>query len=354
MKFIRGVLLLVNIVCLILLCCSYLSPSVHPQTMSFVSICGLIYPWLFLANILFVIFWFITKPTYALWSFLGLIMGLSFINNFIGTNFNETLDAADFVIGTFNMQNAIGTVANREKDQPALDKKLEGYLEHLDKADILCGQEISFRAHKEIGEKLSLAHNNRVLQKESVIYSRFPIVNQGVITYKKYESNTASWADIKIKSDTIRVYSVHLITNKVTDAAKEVADDVIDNKWLQSETLTGLMNLFRKYRDSAALRVEQAKEIKDHMLKSPHRTILCGDFNDTPQSHVYKLLSKNLTDSFMNKGKGLGTTFAGIIPALRIDYILVEPGFKIVDHQIIKESYSDHYPIQSGIRLSEL
>jgi endonuclease/exonuclease/phosphatase family metal-dependent hydrolase len=71
-----------------------------------------------------------------------------------------------------------------------------------------------------------------------------------------------------------------------------------------------------------AMRARQAEILREHIAASPHPVIVCGDFNDTPLSYSYRLMSKGLKDSFMEKGWGLGTTYAGALPALRIDYIL--------------------------------
>ena len=79
--------------------------------------------------------------------------------------------------------------------------------------------------------------------------------------------------------------------------------------------------------------------------------LLAGDFNDTPVSNTYKRLSVNLIDTFSSAGRGVGTTYAGKIPLLRIDYIFADATFKVVDHQVIDSPVSDHYPIKSVIRL---
>ena len=84
------------------------------------------------------------------------------------------------------------------------------------------------------------------------------------------------------------------------------------------------------------------------MNTSPYPIILCGDFNDTPTSFTYKQLSKDLNDSFTNSGRGLGSTYNGKIPALKIDYILYSPNLNQVDFETNEVKLSDHYPIKSS------
>ena len=84
---------------------------------------------------------------------------------------------------------------------------------------------------------------------------------------------------------------------------------------------------------------------KVFIKKSPYPVLVVGDFNDTPQSYTYAQIADNLQDAFAKKGFGLGITYGGIVPALRIDYILASPSLPILSHRIFKKEYSDHYPI---------
>jgi endonuclease/exonuclease/phosphatase family metal-dependent hydrolase len=81
------------------------------------------------------------------------------------------------------------------------------------------------------------------------------------------------------------------------------------------------------------------------MSQSPYPVIAAGDFNDTPLSYTYSILSNKMRDVFYERGKGIGTTYSGKIPFLRIDYILTDLCFTPLKFSIIKKKYSDHYPI---------
>ena len=51
---------------------------------------------------------------------------------------------------------------------------------------------------------------------------------------------------------------------------------------------TGLLNI-TKTKKSAQIRAREAIIIREHINKSPHPVIICGDFNDTPyHSHIQK------------------------------------------------------------------
>jgi endonuclease/exonuclease/phosphatase family metal-dependent hydrolase len=79
--------------------------------------------------------------------------------------------------------------------------------------------------------------------------------------------------------------------------------------------------------------------------------ILCGDFNDVPNSFAYYHIGEDMQDAFRSKGSGLDRTYLGISPTLRIDYIFCDPGFDILAYDRINKQLSDHYPIMADLFL---
>jgi endonuclease/exonuclease/phosphatase family metal-dependent hydrolase len=88
--------------------------------------------------------------------------------------------------------------------------------------------------------------------------------------------------------------------------------------------------------------------------------IVLGDFNTTPQSEHYALLTGDLTDTFIESGWGLGFSYParpklGIslpTPIVRIDYIFISNHFTSNDTRVLKESSdSDHRPVVSELIL---
>ncbi len=92
-------------------------------------------------------------------------------------------------------------------------------------------------------------------------------------------------------------------------------------------------------------RAHQAQKVLEHMEESPYEVIICGDFNDTPMSYTYNLFYSKYIDAFRNSSSGLGVTYAGRVPAGRIDYIFHSKNIKTSNFQIQKEVFSDHKAI---------
>ncbi|MFW6224447.1 MAG: endonuclease/exonuclease/phosphatase family protein, partial [Bacteroidota bacterium] len=103
--------------------------------------------------------------------------------------------------------------------------------------------------------------------------------------------------------------------------------------------------LSQKLRHGFMERAQQVDFVSEHIHKSPHPVIVCGDFNDTPMSYAYHTMRNNLKDSFTEAGMGFGKTYGGRAPSYRIDYILHSPTINTLSHERLKVPYSDHFPV---------
>ena len=119
------------------------------------------------------------------------------------------------------------------------------------------------------------------------------------------------------------------------NAREEITRDIV-------ETHEKMLGTFIK-------RSQQVDRIIEDINKTPHRTIICGDFNDTPMSYAYHTLAKNRKDTFEEAGKGFGGTFIPVWPLLRIDYLLVPEDSQCITHTVHKTQLSDHYPVSAEV-----
>jgi len=83
----------------------------------------------------------------------------------------------------------------------------------------------------------------------------------------------------------------------------------------------------------------------------PHPVLLCGDFNDVPNSYTYFHIKGNLQDAFLQKGFGIGRTYTSLSPTLRIDYLLASDHFRVLQCKKVELPYSDHYPVITDVAL---
>ncbi|MEM9992201.1 MAG: endonuclease/exonuclease/phosphatase family protein, partial [Bacteroidota bacterium] len=175
------------------------------------------------------------------------------------------------------------------------------------------------------------------------IVSKYPILEQGYMAFEKNNTNGCLYIDVECEGKALRIYGIHLQSNQVSILADEVASV---SSFQAKEIGQKVRAMFVGYKNAAAIRATQVQKISAHLRQCPHPAIICGDFNDVPQSYAYQQLAQGLQDTFQEKGWGIGTTYSGVLPFLRIDYVLAAPQFTIT-HQTTERKvvYSDHYPV---------
>ncbi|MDB5279109.1 MAG: hypothetical protein JWR61_4064 [Ferruginibacter sp.] len=180
-----------------------------------------------------------------------------------------------------------------------------------------------------------------------IIFSKYPIINRHTIAIYPNDYNSIfQFVDIVKGADTIRVFNIHLQSLKFT----QVNLQYIDNPSIESDSdLQKSKNIMVKLKRGFLRRQVQADRIRQEIDKSPYPVIVCGDFNDVPNSYAYETIGKGLQNAFEKKGAGLGRTFSGIAPTLRIDNIFVDDRYEVKQYVRIKKKLSDHFPIIADI-----
>jgi endonuclease/exonuclease/phosphatase family metal-dependent hydrolase len=343
MKFVNSLLFLVNIAFALLLLISYLSPYISPEANGFIPLLGLVYPALFSINIAFFVFWIFTKWTYGLLSLCALLIGFSATQRFISFNSPKVIKSENLInVASYNV--AKGTSMGKDKYQDFYDLITTDF-----KSSVVFLQESSSKINDVLKQKLG---NDRVVnipQKGATIISSHKILKTGSLNFKN-QYNTCVWADILFNGQKIRLYSVHLQSNNVTRIAENVRNE---GEIVKRKTLGRVAKMMQRYNESSKKRLEQVNTLLEDAKKIDYPIIIGGDFNDVPQSYVYAQLTDQFTDTFMKRGNGMGTSFNGAIPSLRIDYFFVSDHFSVLDFETRKEEYSDHYPITTRLLLKK-
>ena len=340
----------INILLILVTFLTYLAPYVSPAYVWGFSFLALVYPWLLLGNLIFILFWAIQKNKYFLFSLGCLIVGWGHFRSFVGlTPGNETGREDDITVMSFNCHR----LEHMGPGDRVIDKEL--LLEMIDKhsPDVLSMQEfpsydpLARKFIKIIKEETNLKYHYRTYRGTLAMFSRFPIADKKQ-KYFPNQANGYQLIDLDINGDKIRLFNVHLQTNAVSRATDRIASE---GQFDKKETWLDIKGMAGRFRRAIKIRAGQAEHLTEVIAESPYPVIVNGDFNDVPLSYTYRQLSQNLQDSFKKKGGGLGTTYSGKIPALRIDYILADPAYKILDHRTIRGGYSDHYPVCSVMKL---
>lgn len=347
MKLLNNILRWTNLLLILATLLAYLAPWVNPAKVWHFTFLGLAYPFLLFGNIGFAIFWALRRDRYALFSIGCILAGLGYFGGFLNLSFAEAPSnpKKEINVLTYNI-GSLDNFAKKQKGRKALlGPAFESFGNSIPTPDVFCVQESPAERLVEVMAK-TFGFEQRFQNKRNVIFSKYPILDKGALNFEN-TSNTCIWADLKTPNGTVRVYNAHLQSNQMSMTADKIATkgDISDK-----QTWRDIKFVLRRYKNAVAIRANQARQVADHIAKSPNPVILCGDFNDPPVSYVYKLLSKNKLDSFCEKGSGFGSTFAGKLPFLRIDYVLPTPKFKVLSHKVLHAKLSDHYPVQVTLR----
>jgi len=279
------------------------------------------------------LYWLISKPKVAILSGLFLALGLLPIKKAIGFNKDKEVSKGLKVM-SYNVGGTHMKFSNKHKKENI--KAFKDFI-LLEQPHIICLQE---RTKWQVKIFKDIFPNASSYPEEGLgtcIYSIHPIKDKGVIANDS-PFNNATWVDILVNEQLIRIYSLHLSSNKVknlTDNVKEIWDESL--------------YILDKYHDHSIRRKKQMEQILVHANKCNHPVFITGDFNDVPQSYVYKMISEEYEDVFIAHGNGLGKTFRTRLPGLRIDYAFADERLSILDHDILKSELSDHYPIMTVI-----
>ncbi|MCR5888517.1 endonuclease/exonuclease/phosphatase family protein [Hymenobacter sp. J193] len=234
-------------------------------------------------------------------------------------------------------------------------------------ADIICLQEFYnepqptqengrvFQSVRRIGQEqgrqpfVSVTLENRIgAQFGLAIFSRYPIVRRGTIPFGRLTQNHAMFADVRLpQGDTIRVYNAHL--QSMSMAEQDIVDSYSSKAGLKAKGL----GLLRRFKRGLVARARQVDTLRRHMDECRYPVLFCADLNDLPYSYTYDQLADRLQNAHATAGNGVGATYNGRLPFVRIDNQFAGPQWQVQDFRVHYEiPYSDHFPTSATYRLA--
>jgi len=340
-KAIKKIFIITNVVLFLATILSYFAPYVNPSKAWVFPFFATSYFWLLLGNIIFMLFWALLKSKIWLLSLFAVLCGLQHIGSYLTFSLDRST-SDDISIMTFNTGGGYSLPSGMTGEE--YRKQFGAMIKEQNKPDILCLQE---SAHTKFYlEKLGYKNFQRV--SSTIILSDFDIIDKGSIQYED-TSNRVVWADLVVKDINVRVVNMHLQSNMVSSQTKDLVNhpDLRERK-----TWSDMKSVIGKIKRASKIRTTQALDAKTFINASPYPTLVVGDFNDTPMSYTYRQLAKRYTDAFKKRGNGIGVTYAGSIPGLRIDYILGSKDIQFNSYECLPIEISDHYPIISHFDLN--
>lgn len=318
---------LLNTIVATVLLLSYLLPFISPKTVPAFAVFSLLVPILIITNGLFVLYWWIKLKKQFFLS--AVVLGLGWLTSSPFYKFSNTTTVLNDDVKVMSYNVRMFNHYQWSKDSTIAQKAIDFITDK--NPDIIAIQE--FYA----SEKISFSYPYQYIKTKSktnkfglAIYSKFPIVNSGSLNFK-HSANNAIFVDILKEKDTVRVYNLHLESLKINPNKENFGEK-------DSE------RLFKRVANSFKKQASQTELFLTHERTWKGKKIICGDFNNTAYSWVYRQISKNKKDAFVVAGKGLGKSFNYPFP-VRIDFILTDQKTNIHQFKTFDVKYSDHFPI---------
>ncbi len=314
---------IISFLCALLLFVGSLSVVKTIGVVSFVF--SIILPVLFFANIIFLIYWGVKRKKHFFFHLLSVLVYFLYFDSLLRIS-TDRLDehTESFTFLSYNVKGLFFHGDNRREIVNFIKKK---------DPDIIAFQEFArdgFESFEHYPYRF-IAYRDKVPKSLLVIYSKFQIVNKGYVSFADTR-NGAIFADIKYKDEIIRVYNLHLQSFGI----RFTSNSINENEFSR------VVNIVSK---TINLQKEQALKVVNHSKSFLGKSIICGDFNSTQFSSIYRTLREDRNDSFIEKGNGFGTTYNLSNYPIRLDFVLPDFSFKTVSHENFKLKLSDHEPV---------
>lgn len=331
-----------------------------PVTWSWLALAGYAFPLFLVATVMLMALWvFFKQWKLVMMTVIGLIVAYYPVSLYCPLNPSQELPADDVIqVMSFNTE-YWGKDYFGDQDRQDAHKELIAYIAQC-APDVACLQESEFNSNdimhvidSIIRPKypfIDTAHCKSSAQ--MTIFSRYPIVKKERIDYESQGNGSAAfWVDVKGKQ--VIFVNNHLQTMGLSIEDREKFSDMVHGNQERDTMKTTSHTILGKILDASRIRAPQAEAVARFIrMHKGSRMIVCGDFNDIPQSYVHHTIADDLTDCYRTTAMGPGYTFSRYGMRVRIDNMLCSnnliPYNCFVDNSI---SLSDHYPIRCWFTL---
>jgi len=361
-NFLDKLILPVAVALAIALIMGTLAGKMDPREHAIIAFFGLAYPYVLLVNIIFLVWWVISKKwLFAICTVIFIAIGHKTLKATFSLGGNEgQLEKAENTIRmmTWNVHNF--KLYGEGNDERVKEKMLD--VIETQNPDVICFQEFytRYKGSFDIVDSLKTLMKTRHFyfvptnknEYEAIglaIFSKYPIKSEGKIPFVEgYPGNMSIYTDLNIKGKTLRIYNVHFQSISFEKQDYDYLDKV---KEMNTE-IKPSKRILRMLKNAFLKRSGQVDIMKTEMAKCKTPFLIAGDFNDTPASYVVTQITSGLNNAFIKQGAGFGTTYNGKFPNFQIDYIATSKEMEILNYKITQAKLSDHFPVRSDIRFT--
>ena len=345
----RMLIFLVGIFAVIGLLSSFLcaiNPMISPNHFVITSYFGVSFWPIFLFNLLILMALIVLKARKAiLYPFLALAIAIpGFLNSYSVKK--EHIEPGNIKIMSYNVA-YLRDITDNQRNAESVRYDLIDIVKEQN-PDILCIQEGRFRVTNKVDEIADFA---KQIGREycysaagNFMFSKYPIEDDE-FTERLNKIDDVGFVKL-INAGGLGKFYVECVHLQSFSISKEEIEYLRDAKHYVEYSETVGKSLIFKLKEGFQKRTEDTKTIVGNMPQNGHPIIICGDFNDTPLSYTYhQMRNAGMNDAFLQVGSGLGKTYCGRLPLLRIDYFWHSDDIVPMTFTRVTKKMSDHYPI---------
>lgn len=356
MRLVDLLLTLISAAVAVLLLLTYLVPYVNPGKVWFFPVLGLAAPGIYVGAVVLTLYWIIRWRWLRAGTMLVLVfVGLFKVSLFWHPEIRRSYEQPDYGRNTIKvMSYNVRSFYDAESGRSSVDSVL--MLIDREEPDIICLQEFNARLAERsasfslLDEKYERAtyglkpDDPYAREAPLAVLSKYRILRSGVVLTPK----SSVWVDLLLDEDTVRVFNNHLHSTAINASDNEF---ITSHRYLSDTAReTKIRSIVTRLRENSVLRAAQVDSIAEVKAATTTPILVFGDFNDTPMSYVYRVMSDDLQDAFSESGSGYSHTYRGFFNTLRIDYVLASKDFEVLSYETLPVEYSDHHPVVARLK----
>lgn len=155
-----------------------------------------------------------------------------------------------------------------------------------------------------------------------------------------------SFYEVDVPNHPLLLVNVHLYSPGLTDQERNVVTDIKSVDTAKESASEFKNTIFHKLKQAFRYHRQQVGLISDVVRKFQGPAIVCGDFNDVPESYAWRMLEKEgFKDAYAQVGFGPMVTYNKHLFWFHIDQIMYRGPLYPLSVKKGKIKTSDHYPL---------
>lgn len=186
------------------------------------------------------------------------------------------------------------------------------------------------------------------------VFSKFPAKYIPATHYidERFDSRRYTFYKINVKGTWITLINIHHTPYSLTESERKVVTDIRNVQTMKQSVGEMKGDIYSKMRRSYQLRKENTEILVRAIEKIDGPLIVCGDFNDVPESYSYRLMRNcGLKDAYVETGFGPMITYNQHAFWFHLDQIFYRGALKALDVKKGSIKSSDHYPLTATFEL---